>query len=144
MVAALSSLLVRITAQRWLWWLGVVIWGVVLFTLSSRSRLPTGPEIPFQDKIVHFLYFSGGGFCFALALFLPQVPLRGRWLWLAAGAVFGAVIGAVDEYHQTFTPGRSGNDLGDWLADFTGASTGALVAWVFLAWIRRQNGKSPA
>ena len=37
----------------------------------------------------------------------------------------GAIIGALDEYHQTFTPGRSGNDPWDLLADTVGAAAGS-------------------
>lgn len=138
---SMSHFLVRLIAQRWLWWLSVAVWGVVLFTLSSQSTLPPGPEIPFQDKIIHFLYFSGGGFCFVLAYLHGRgAPLK-LGLWALAGAVFGGCIGALDEFHQTFTPGRSGNDVGDWLADFTGAATGALVACWFVRWTLRQLAK---
>lgn len=128
--------------QGWLGWLGVVIWGLVLFTLSSRSTLPQGPEIPYQDKVVHFLYFSGGGFCFAFALLHRQFPRRGRRFWGLTGILFGLIIGALDEYHQTFTPGRSGNDLGDLIADFTGAGAGAVVAWAFLNWVRQPSAQT--
>jgi VanZ family protein len=38
-----------------------------------------------------------------------------------------ALIGGLDEYHQTFTPGRSGNDPYDWLADVLGAAAGAFA-----------------
>ncbi len=139
MVSALHALSSRLAAQRWLWWLGVVIWGGVLFTLSSRSDLPPGPEIPYQDKIIHFLYFSGGGFCFVLALFSRQAAVKSRLAWWLTGTAFGLVVGALDEYHQTFTPGRSGNDLGDLTADFLGTGAGALLAWAILAWVRRQE-----
>lgn len=130
------TLFSRLAALRWFWWLGVMVWGGVLFTLSSQSTLPAGPEIPYQDKVMHFLYFSGGGFCFALALFHGQAPLKPRLRWWLAGALFGALVGITDEYHQTFTPGRSGNDVGDWLADWTGAGAGALLAWALTAWSR--------
>ena len=43
--------------------------------------------------------------------------------------VVGFVIGRLDEYHQSFTPGRTGNDNGDWLADILGSIGGA---WVML------------
>lgn len=39
-----------------------------------------------------------------------------------------SLLGAIDEYHQTLTPGRTGNDFYDWLADFLGATTGVLLA----------------
>ncbi|MCW0217201.1 MAG: VanZ family protein [Prosthecobacter sp.] len=137
MTSTLRACIASIARHRWLWCLGVLIWAVVLFNLSSRSTLPKGPDIPYQDKVLHFLYFSGGGFCFALAFFYRQVPQKPRWVWWLAGTAFGICVGALDEFHQTFTPGRSGNDLGDLLADLTGAGAGALVAWTLLAWFRR-------
>lgn len=137
MLSALRAFFSCLAAQRWLWWTGVVVWALVLFVLSSRSTLPPGPDIPYQDKVIHFLYFSGGAFCFALALFHRQTPLKSALFWWLAGTAFGIVIGALDEYHQTFTPGRSGNDMGDLLADLLGAGTGALIAWTLLACFRR-------
>lgn len=129
MVRTLRTFVSRLITQRWLCWLGVIIWGVVLFTLSSQSTLPPGPKIPYQDKVVHFLYFSGGAFCFVLALYNRLTSRQAWWRWVLTGIGFGLVIGALDEFHQTFTPGRSGNDLGDLLADLTGAGMGAWLAW---------------
>jgi VanZ family protein len=45
----------------------------------------------------------------------------------AIAVVVGSLYGASDEYHQTFVPGRSGNDLGDWIADTIGTALGVLV-----------------
>ena len=38
-----------------------------------------------------------------------------------------AMVGVLDEWHQSWIPERSGNDFGDWLADVAGALAGALV-----------------
>jgi VanZ family protein len=38
-----------------------------------------------------------------------------------------AVFGGLDEALQTLTPGRSGGDLDDWVADALGAAAGALL-----------------
>lgn len=46
---------------------------------------------------------------------------------ITAAVVVIALIGALDEYHQSFTPGRSGNDPFDWLADLLGAIAGAFT-----------------
>ncbi|MEN3943931.1 VanZ family protein [Prosthecobacter sp. SYSU 5D2] len=144
MTSSLRALVSWFITRRWLCWLGVVIWGAVLFSLSSQSTLPPGPKIPHQDKVVHFLYFSSGAFCFTLALYARQTPLSAGWLWTVTGMAFGLIIGALDEYHQTFTPGRSGNDPGDLLADLTGAGMGGWAAWMILAWIRRKHGPKAA
>jgi VanZ family protein len=39
-----------------------------------------------------------------------------------------ATFGALDEFLQTFTPGRTGDDIYDWTADVLGALTGALLS----------------
>jgi len=40
--------------------------------------------------------------------------------------------GALDEWHQSWSMNRSGNDLGDFLADVVGTLSGILVAqWVW-------------
>ena len=41
----------------------------------------------------------------------------------------------LDEFHQLFTPGRSGGDVGDWIADTFGAFCGVLL----MGWIVRKN-----
>lgn len=138
------GLIARLLGQTWLCWLGVIIWFAVLFTLSSRSTLPPGPQIPYQDKVMHFLYFSGGAFCFALARLNTRSPAAPAWVWWLHGTAFGGLIGILDEYHQTFTPGRSGNDPWDWLADVTGAGFGAFLAYVLLRFVTRRGTAKPA
>ncbi|QTN31068.1 VanZ family protein [Akkermansiaceae bacterium] len=106
-----------------LWLTGFITWAAALFVLSSFSKtMPEGgPEIPHIDKILHFGYFMGGAFTFATWVILRkglQAPLRQRIL---LPLLLFAVIGALDEWHQTFTPGRSGNDPFDWLADILGS-----------------------
>jgi len=51
-----------------------------------------------------------------------------RWWW---AIIAGTLYGVSDEFHQTFTPNRSGNDLGDLTADFIGSFIGA-TAWRLL------------
>jgi len=43
--------------------------------------------------------------------------------------LFAALLGAVDEFHQQWIPGRS-MEFFDWVADFVGGSTGAFGAAV--------------
>ncbi len=122
---------------RWFWALLVVIWAAVLWYLSSYSHPAMGPSFPLKDKLEHCLYFAAGSGAFLLAL-------RGvRWMSLPfsqaafTGMIFAGIVGAIDEFHQTFTPGRSGNDPGDWLADITGGClAAALLRLVLKRWSR--------
>lgn len=112
------------------WLVAIILWGVTLFFLSATAKpLPdTGFEIPHIDKVLHFGYFFGGGFILATHILLKWGIAAPRWQRILIPAVILAVVGALDEYHQTFTPGRSGNDPFDWLADVLGATTGILLA----------------
>ena len=107
-------------------WTGFTAWLAVLFFLSSLpgSGYPA-MIIPHQDKVLHFLYFGGGGAVLAAALH-ASFRLRCAFLLLLVVSVVAA-IGALDEYHQYFVPGRSGLDFFDWLADFLGAICGVFV-----------------
>ncbi len=111
-------------------WLLFAAWLVALWILSSQPGPPGQLQDPLQfDKVLHFLYFALGA-----AILTPAVArtfaLRGGKL---AAAVVGtlALIGLLDEWHQTFTPHRSGADPFDWAADCAGAIA-AVVVLVFL------------
>ena len=117
----------RWVKKRWLWWLGVAVWLTALWVLSANSTLPSGPSFPLKDKLLHCTYFCGGAACFLIALFGKRSSLPDWRSLVLPGFLFTAIVGALDEFHQTFTPGRSGNDPWDWLADVTG---GMLAAWI--------------
>lgn len=107
-------------------WISVwVIWFVTLWFLSSlQPSTPKGPEIPHFDKVQHFVYFAIGGVLFSGWLKIKRPPMTALSIILLT-TLIGATVGAVDEYHQTFTPGRSGNDPYDWTADLLGSFFGA-------------------
>jgi VanZ family protein len=110
------------------WLTGFLLWFGVLWGLSS-FRIPGEgvPPVPHFDKVVHFGYFFGGS-CLLCAWLYRRGPERTDWAKLITTAVVVvALIGALDEYHQSFTPGRSGNDPFDWLADLLGATAGAFA-----------------
>jgi VanZ family protein len=126
------------TTHRWrlLWWL----WFTALFVLSSIPGHRLGPR-PFDwfDKIEHAGFFFLGGLILG-----GWLSATGRWpsrWWLLPLAA--ALVGAFDEVHQLFTPGRSGLDPGDWAADIVGG-TAALAAMPWLGrWLRRREGRHP-
>ncbi len=108
------------------WFAALICWIAVLFLASSISSIPypPGPTLHL-DKLAHFSYFFAGGFVFTGWL-LRRNPEKPSWKLILVTTILAmAVLGGLDEWHQTFTPGRSGNDSWDWLADLLGGSSGA-------------------
>jgi VanZ family protein len=94
-----------------------VVWFTVLWLLSSipANRLMKMPLIS-SDKLQHIGYFLAGSVCFALWMRVRKMSPRLWWLV----PLLAAVVGAIDEFHQSFTPNRTGNDVFDWLSDVIG------------------------
>lgn len=120
-----------------LFWSALLIWAAGILSLSSltRQELPDAAFL-FSDKFNHFVAFAVGGWLAASALRLSGQgqAISGRIL-LAIALV--AAFGAFDEAVQKFTPGRTGGDLYDWIADFLGAIAGALLTLVTHARLER-------
>ncbi len=119
-------------------WLGAFIfWLVVLFTFSA-FKLP-GPETPpiaNFDKIAHFGFFFGGSGLLCAYLFWRQPePVNWKKLIITAIIII-AIVGVLDEWHQSFTPGRTGNDRHDWLADVLGGTVGAFTFKAIHRWLK--------
>lgn len=93
-----------------------------------------------SDKLIHVVCYAGLSFWMSFGL---EGLRPTRWLWLPAVAT--VAYGVLDEWHQSFTPGRSCS-LGDWLADAIGAPLGcaafALALWAWLKWRERADGRA--
>jgi len=119
-------------------WAGFGLWMTILWTLSAGPPVVgEGPKGLPVDKVLHFLYFFGGGVCLFLAC-LHTFAWRGWGLVFAVVAAM-ALIGAADECHQTFTPGRSGGDPGDWAADCAGGLVAAFLAGAIYGRFRKSE-----
>jgi VanZ family protein len=112
--------------HRGFWWTCVLVLLVVLFVASSQASYLPQQLFTWQDKVQHFTFFAIWGFCFHRAI--RQENWRSALLWTV---VFCALNGALDEWHQTFTPGRSGNDPFDWMADVLGGIFAGLLGALF-------------
>ena len=87
-----------------------------IFVLSSQSTVPTAPAGLPQELFLKAAHAAGYA---VLALLIERAlarPCHGRLLALLLTALYALS----DEYHQSFTPGRSA-DAGDLLADVLGA-----------------------
>lgn len=110
-------------------WGPAVLWVAVLFALSELQEIPEAlePLAGVNDKVVHaLLYALLGG---AMAWGRHSGPLRPpHGLLLVAGYVYGAL----DEWHQSFVPGRTPS-VGDWVADVVGVTVGYAVLHLLLS-----------
>jgi VanZ family protein len=104
-------------------------WLVTLWVLSSLPGQDIHLPFPAADKVAHFGYFFIGGVLLAWLL-RRTLSLRG-WKLLCGTLCAIALIAALDELHQLYTPDRSGGDPADWTADCSGGAFGILViGWI--------------
>jgi VanZ family protein len=121
------------------WFFAVACWAGLLFFLSSRAVPEVGgPQIPHLDKIAHAVYFTAGSACFFMGVRLLCPRRHGRFALLLA-VLFCAVVGALDEFHQSFVPERMGNDPFDWMADVLGGFLGSAVGAIFHGWVKSKE-----
>ena len=101
-------------------------WVALTLTLTSIPHPKFGPSFPGADKLVHFCFYGVAGFLFVL---WRRETGTGAAAAVILAALFAALLGAVDEVHQQWIPGRS-MDLLDWAADFAGGTAGGFCSAV--------------
>ena len=112
----------------------VVVWGpaafwvAVLFFLSEWES-PGIELITVYDWVVHLSLYTVLGFTLAWA------RLRGARYHHTAFLLLGIVLGLMDEFHQSFVPGRTPS-MSDVLSDAVGVILGyALFVAIFARWL---------
>lgn len=113
--------LVRHAAQ----WRSQMAMALVLLLIGGLfylGRLPIAVGLLTEpwDKVVHASLFA------VIASLLALSRQQGTWRWLVASVLLASGVGALDELHQHFLPGRSA-DIHDLAADFLGAASGVLL-----------------
>lgn len=106
-------------------WGPAATWAAVLFLLSE-ARLNAGPSwLNINDKVVHLgLYLVLG----ATLAWAQRHERRGSFLLFL---FLGMVYGVLDEWHQSFVPGRVPS-WGDWVADAAGVVLGFFLLRFYL------------
>jgi VanZ family protein len=103
---------------------------ILIWILSSQSTLPITQGFIGMDKLLHFTAYAAvaaaGGLWFSIESWIKH-PLRNFLICVAIACIYGAV----DEYHQSFVPGRD-SDIWDWVADTLGGMTGAAAIMLFM------------
>lgn len=111
------------SSHGWRGWLWPAALATAIVVASGRGSV-AAPDIVNFDKAAHFFVF---GLLATLVARNGFVPGRA---WMAVAAV--SLFGLTDEWHQSFTPGRSVEVI-DWIADTLGAS---VAVTVYAAWPR--------
>lgn len=99
-------------------------WVLFTLTLTSIPNPRFGPTFLGADKVAHFGFYGAAGFLFVL---WRMESGKGAGVAVLCAVFFAALLGAVDEFHQQWVPGRS-MDFFDWVSDVAGGSTGAVGA----------------
>jgi VanZ family protein len=104
----------RASVSRWRWAVPVTVMAGIL----AATSWPTPPHMPgSSDKLVHFSAYALLGGTVAWAAEARSMRDVLAWMLLVSA------LGAADEWHQQFIPGRR-MDARDWLADTAGAVSG--------------------
>lgn len=111
-------------------WVPPLVWAAAILILTSVP-VPDLGSPRHADKGVHFLVYGLLGLLVGRALLAES---RGR-AHFAGAALAVAAFGALDEWHQSFIPGRY-SDMHDWVADVIG---GAAALAVMAARARRPS-----
>lgn len=105
-------------------WGPAALWALVLFLLSELRGVPEPltPLTVIPSPLIHVLLYTTLGA--ALAWGRHHGPLRPPHAVLLG---IGYVYGALDEWHQSFVPGRTPS-AADWVADMVGVTLGYALA----------------
>lgn len=109
-------------------YLPLIIYWMLLLTATSLPGEDL-PNIGVSDKIEHFTAY----FILAVILNLALLVQSKYGIVKLRSSLFATIIiscyAALDEFHQLFIPGRSG-DIKDWIADFVATCTGVLIIFL--------------
>lgn len=120
--------MIRLPRHPWIWLASLLCWLAILWLLSSRPGSGKVYPVDHMDKLLHFSYFCTGGFLCAGWLHRRNPVAVPNWHRVAnTSVVLLTLVGALDEWHQTRTPFRTGNDAGDLFADFAVALMGVYI-----------------
>ncbi len=118
-----------------MWWVMFGLWCVGVTVLSSIPGNSFAEiKLDHADKVVHFGLFFVGAFFLTAAM---RSSLRwSPWVIIPVVAVAMSSLGVLDEWHQLYTPKRSGADMGDWIADSLGGIAGAITLYAGYGFFR--------
>jgi VanZ family protein len=140
--------------KSWLadWW-PVILWAALIFTFSTSAFTDTNTgtviipilhwflpsaSLPTLMRIHHYIRKSAHFSEYFIFSLLILRAIRGgrkdaRVAWALAAILIVAGYAALDEFHQSFVPGRTAA-VGDVLIDTSGGTAAQIVAGLVLLW----------
>ncbi len=116
---------------RFLPWLVLVCYWVLLFICTHIPRIPSGMTIHVSDKFIHFMAFLCLTLLFWLAEYGSHRPsIRSRMTWLTV--IMLAAYGVVDELTQHFV--HRTVSFADWLSDLSGVLAALFMLFLMRRW----------
>ncbi|MGE0798201.1 MAG: VanZ family protein [Lautropia sp.] len=91
---------------------------IAFLLVGGQKPIAVGLFVPPWDKVAHLVTYAGLTVLFVVAADAARRPWR--------AVAFIAVLGAIDEFAQSFAPGRVA-DAADWITDVAAAVLTVLV-----------------
>lgn len=102
--------------------ISALLWAAAIYYLSDQPSIDIPSAFRHQDKVLHLAaYFVLGVFSMGM-MRMSSSGYRASQAILAI--LLAGLYGLLDEFHQSFVPGRDASAL-DFIADLTGALLGA-------------------
>ena len=111
-------------ARKRIYLSALIAWVALTLALTSVPNPEISVSLPYADKAAHFFFYGVMGFLCAM---WRRESGAGVPAATMAGVLFATGVGALDEFHQAWIPGRS-MELLDWIADAAGGGFGALFS----------------
>ena len=108
------------------YWLPVIIYAIIIFSVSSIPGKDIPPVFKYQDTVFHFLEYAGLSLLLNRAL--KDIPGFKRFSLVLILCLLYALS---DEWHQSFVPGRNAS-----LYDAAVDGIGAFITSVIYLWRR--------
>lgn len=112
------------------YWLPAALYVALIFMVSGKPFLTPPVRFPYVDKVAHLAEYGVLGLLLSRALRATAPGMRGtsRAAWAIAG---GVLVGASDEWYQSFVPGRQSSVV-DFVADTVGVTLAQALPRGFL------------
>ena len=107
------------------YWLPIIIYCLFIFIQSSYPSIKSAPELPYFDKVLHFVGYALLGALFLRAFKTSRIKNNVK-LVVILSILLSSLYGISDEIHQYFVPYRDA-DLMDVLADTLGGIMGVYL-----------------